>query len=66
MVRNGKVQLIRDGVVIHEGDIDTLKRYKDDAKEVLKGYECGVTLENYNDIKDGDVLEVFVLEEVAR
>ncbi|SMO53805.1 translation initiation factor IF-2 [Melghirimyces algeriensis] len=66
IVRNGKVQLIRDGVVIHEGDIDTLKRYKDDAKEVLKGYECGVTLENYNDIKDGDVLEVFVLEEVAR
>lgn len=66
IVRDGKVQLIRDGVVIHEGDIDTLKRFKDDAKEVAQGYECGVTLNNYNDIKEGDVLEVFILEEVKR
>ncbi|PTX58623.1 translation initiation factor 2 (bIF-2) [Melghirimyces profundicolus] len=66
IVRDGKAQLIRDGVVIHEGDIDTLKRYKDDAKEVSQGYECGVTLKNYNDIKEGDIIEVFVLEEVER
>ncbi|MGF7088267.1 translation initiation factor IF-2 [Kroppenstedtia sanguinis] len=66
MVRDGKAQLIRDGVVIHEGDIDTLKRFKDDAKEVAQGYECGVTLKNYNDIKENDVLEIFILEEVKR
>ncbi|MFC4077873.1 translation initiation factor IF-2 [Salinithrix halophila] len=66
IVRDGKAQLIRDGVVIHEGDIDTLKRFKDDAKEVAQGYECGVTLENYNDIKEGDVIEVFIMEEVER
>lgn len=66
IVRNGKAQLIRDGVVIHEGDIDTLKRFKDDAKEVSQGYECGITLKGYNDIKEGDVIEVFILEEVER
>ncbi|OYD09481.1 translation initiation factor IF-2 [Paludifilum halophilum] len=66
IVRDGKAQLIRDGVVIHEGDIDTLKRYKDDAKEVSQGYECGVTLKKFNDIKEGDTLEVFVLEEIQR
>ncbi len=66
VVRDGKVQLIRDGVVIHEGEIDTLKRYKDDAKEVARGYECGITLKNFNDIKEGDTMEVFILEEVER
>ncbi|WP_107727641.1 translation initiation factor IF-2 [Desmospora activa] len=66
IVRDGKAQLIRDGVVIHEGDLDTLKRFKDDAKEVAQGYECGLTLKGYNDIKEGDVIEVFILEEVER
>ncbi|MDR6224215.1 translation initiation factor IF-2 [Desmospora profundinema] len=66
IVRDAKAQLIRDGVVIHEGDLDTLKRFKDDAKEVSQGYECGLTLKGYNDIKEGDVVEVFIMEEVER
>ncbi|MBA4494372.1 translation initiation factor IF-2 [Paenactinomyces guangxiensis] len=66
VVRDGHVRLIRDGIVIHEGKLDTLKRFKDDAKEVAQGYECGITLENYNDIKEGDVIEVYVIEEVER
>ncbi len=66
VVRDGHVRLIRDGVVIHEGKLDTLKRFKDDVREVAQGYECGVTLENYNDIKEGDMLEVFIIEEVKR
>lgn len=66
VVRDGHVRLIRDGIVIHEGKLDTLKRFKDDVKEVAQGYECGITLENYNDIKEGDVIEVYVIEEVER
>ena len=60
VVRDGKARVIRDGVVIHEGEIDTLKRFKDDAKEVAQGYECGITLQNYNDIKEGDQIEVYI------
>lgn len=66
ILRDSKAQLIRDGVVIHEGDLDTLKRFKDDVKEVSQGYECGLTLKGYNDVKEGDVVEVFILEEVER
>ncbi|TCW35666.1 translation initiation factor 2 (bIF-2) [Laceyella sacchari] len=66
VVRDGHVRLIRDGVVVHEGKLDTLKRFKDDAKEVAQGYECGLTVQNYNDIKEGDVIEVYVIEEVER
>lgn len=66
VVRDGRVRLIRDGVVIHEGKLDTLKRFKDDVREVAQGYECGLTLENYNDIKEGDIIEVYVIEEVER
>lgn len=66
VVRDGKARVIRDGVVIHEGEIDTLKRYKDDAKEVAQGYECGITLKNYNDIKEGDQIEVYIIQEVER
>ncbi len=66
VVRDGKVRLIRDGVVVHEGKLETLKRFKDDAKEVAQGYECGITLANYNDIKEGDVIEVYVIEEKER
>lgn len=62
--RDAGIRLIRDGVVIYEGHVDTLKRFKDDAKEVAAGYECGVTLENFNDIKEGDTMEAFVMEEV--
>ncbi|WP_145134894.1 translation initiation factor IF-2 [Paenibacillus sp. Y412MC10] len=66
IARNAEVRLIRDGIVIHEGKIDTLKRFKDDAKEVAQGYECGITLESYNDVKEGDVIEAFIMETVER
>ena len=64
--RSNKVRIIRDGVVVHEGDIDTLKRFKDDMKEVTKGYECGVQIKNYNDLRIGDILETFKKVEVKR
>ncbi|WP_131926655.1 translation initiation factor IF-2 [Hazenella coriacea] len=66
VVRDGHIRLIRDGIVVHEGKLDTLKRYKDDAREVAQGYECGLTIDGYNDIKEGDVIEVYVIEEVKR
>ncbi len=66
VVRDGHARLIRDGVVIHDGKLDTLKRYKDDAKEVAQGYECGLTMQNYNDIKEGDQIEVYIIQEVER
>ena len=64
--RNAGVRVIRDNVVIHEGKLATLKRFKDDAKEVTKGFECGMQIENYNDIKEGDIIEVYVMEEIKR
>ena len=64
--RNAGVRVIRDNVVIHEGKLATLKRFKDDAKEVSKGFECGIQIENYNDIKEGDIIEVYVMEEIKR
>ncbi|SET40451.1 translation initiation factor IF-2 [Salinibacillus kushneri] len=64
VTRNAGVRLIRDGIVQFEGEIDSLKRYKDDVKEVAQGYECGITIKNYNDIKEGDIIEAFVMEEV--
>lgn len=60
-----KVRVVRDGIVINEDEIDTLRRFKDDVKEVAAGYECGVTLEKFRDLKEGDVFEVFTMEEVA-
>ncbi|GGA39421.1 translation initiation factor IF-2 [Paenibacillus physcomitrellae] len=62
--RSAEARLIRDGIVIFEGKIDSLKRYKDDAKEVAQGYECGITLDGYNDLKEGDTIEAFIMEEV--
>jgi translation initiation factor IF-2 len=64
--RNANVRLVRDGVVIYEGKIASLKRFKDDVREVQAGYECGIGLENFNDIKVGDVIECYTIEEVAR
>ncbi len=64
--RNAEARLIRNGIVIYEGKIDSLKRFKDDAKEVAQGYECGITLDNFNDLKEGDTIEVFVMETVER
>ena len=64
--RNAGVRVIRENVVIHEGKLATLKRFKDDVKEVTKGFECGIQLENYNDIKEGDIIEVYIMEEIKR
>lgn len=64
--RNAGVRLVRDGIVIHEGKISSLKRFKDDVREVNKGYECGIGIENYNDIKDGDMIEAYKMVEVER
>ena len=64
IARNAQIRLLRDNIVIHEGKIDSLKRFKDDAKEVNTGYECGIGIENYNDIKENDVIECFIMEEI--
>jgi len=64
--RNEQIRLVRDGIVIHEGVISSLKRFKDDAKEVSQGYECGLGIEKYNDIKPGDVIECFTMVEIER
>lgn len=66
VTRDSGIRLIRDGIVIYEGKVDSLKRFKDDVKEVQSGYECGITLEKFNDIKEGDVLEAFVMQEIER
>jgi len=64
--RSSRIRLLRDNVVIHEGELDSLKRFKDDVREVKAGFECGLSLKNFNDIKEGDQLEVFEVVEVAR
>ncbi|KKE78405.1 translation initiation factor IF-2 [Bacilli bacterium] len=66
VTRDAGVRIIRDGVVLYEGEIDTLRRFKDDVKEVAKNYECGITVTNFNDIKVGDTMEAFVMEEIKR
>jgi translation initiation factor IF-2 len=66
ITRDSGVRIIRNGVVIFEGKIDTLKRFKDDVKEVTQGYECGITIKNFNDIKEDDVIEAYIMEEVER
>ena len=62
--RNAGVRVIRDNVVVHEGKLLTLKRFKDDAKEVTKGFECGIQIEDFNDIKEGDIIEAYIMEEI--
>ncbi|MGN6380566.1 MAG: translation initiation factor IF-2 [Gaiellales bacterium] len=64
--RGAQVRLVRDGTIIHDGRIETLRRFQDDVREVAQGFECGLTIENYNDVKEGDVLEVYAVREVAR
>nr|WP_263313488.1 translation initiation factor IF-2 [Mammaliicoccus sp. Marseille-Q6498] len=66
LTRDASVRIIRDGIVVFEGELDTLKRFKDDAKEVAAGYECGVTIEKFNDIKEGDIFEAFKMVEIER
>ena len=62
--RNSQVRIVRDGIVVHEGILSSLKRFKDDVKDVAAGYECGIGIENFNDIKNGDIVESFVMEEI--
>ncbi|MCA1744371.1 MAG: translation initiation factor IF-2, partial [Bacteroidales bacterium] len=64
--RNSKIRLIRDGIVIYTGDLGSLKRFKDDAKEVASGFECGLNINNFNDIKEGDIIEAYEETEVSR
>ncbi|WP_018922512.1 translation initiation factor IF-2 [Salsuginibacillus kocurii] len=64
VTRDSNVRLIRDGVVVHEGEVNALKRFKDDVREVASGYECGVTIKDYNDIREGDIIEAYIMEEV--
>lgn len=66
ILRNAKVRLLRDNIVIHEGSIESLKRFKDDVREILSGYEGGLGIEGYNDVKDGDVIEAYTLEEIKK
>jgi translation initiation factor IF-2 len=64
--RGAKARLLRDGVVVHDGIISSLKRFKDDVREVQSGFECGMGFEDYNDVKEGDNIEVYTVREVAR
>ncbi|MCO5231981.1 MAG: translation initiation factor IF-2 [Chitinophagales bacterium] len=66
ITRTNKIRVIRDGIVIHSGQLDALKRFKDDVKDVAKGYECGIKIKNFNDIKEGDIIESYELVEVKR
>ena len=66
ITNTAKIRVVRDGVIVHEGDIDSLKRFKDEVKEVAQGYECGISVVDFNDIKEGDILEAFTHETIAR
>jgi len=66
VMRNAKARVVRDGIVVHEGAIESLRRFKDDVREVAEGYECGIGIERFNDLKEGDIIEAFVVEEVKR
>ncbi|MBQ3534977.1 MAG: translation initiation factor IF-2, partial [Clostridia bacterium] len=66
MQRNEKVRIVRDSIVVFEGDLSSLKRFKDDAKEVAAGYECGLSFEKFNDVKVGDIIEAYVMEQIQR
>jgi len=66
IVRNCKVRVVRDGIIVFEGDLASLKRFKDDAKEVAQSYECGLSIEKFNDIKEGDIIESFIMEQIKQ
>ena len=66
IVRNSKVRVVRDGVVVFEGDLASLRRFKDDVKEVASGYECGLQIDKFNDVKIGDIIEVYVMEQIEQ
>ena len=60
------MRIVRDGVVIHEGELASLRRFKDDVKEVAESYECGLSIEKFNDLKEGDQIEAFIMEEIKQ
>jgi len=64
ITNNSQVRVIREGVVLHEGKLDSLRRFKDDVKEVASGYECGISLDHFTDLKEGDIVEAFIMEEI--
>ncbi|NLA87269.1 MAG: translation initiation factor IF-2, partial [Clostridiales bacterium] len=64
ITRNSSVRVVRDGIVVHEGEIASLRRFKDDVKEVATNYECGISLEKFNDVKEGDIIEAFIMEQI--
>jgi translation initiation factor IF-2 len=64
VIRSGKARLVRDGVVVWQGDLGSLRRFKDDVREVTNGFECGIGLQGYNDVKEGDVIECFEIERI--
>jgi len=66
LIRNSQIRVVRDGIVIHEGTLSSLRRFKDDVKEVASGYECGISIEKFNDVKEGDLVEAFVMEQINR
>ncbi|AXH98739.1 translation initiation factor IF-2 [Sporosarcina sp. PTS2304] len=66
ITRDSSVRVLRDNIVVFEGELDTLKRFKDDAKEVARGYECGIMIKKFNDIKEGDIIEAYIMEEIKR
>ncbi len=66
VTRSSHIRVVRDGKVINESEIESLRRFKDDVKEVAEGYECGIGLKNFHDIKEGDIFEAFIMEEVKR
>ena len=66
IIRDARAPLVRDGVVVYDGRIGSLRRFKDDVREVREGYECGIGIENFQDIKEGDVIEAYEVREVAR
>jgi translation initiation factor IF-2 len=66
VVRNARARVVRDGVIVYDGRIGSLRRFKDDVREVAEGFECGIGIENFNDVKEGDVIEAYEVREVAR
>jgi translation initiation factor IF-2 len=66
ILRSSEVRVVRDGIVVHEGKLQSLKRFKDDVREVATGYECGIAIEKFNDIKESDIIEAFEMKEVER
>ena len=66
IVRNSRARVVRDGVVVYDGRVGSLRRFKDDTREVAEGFECGIGIEHFNDVKEGDVIEAYEVREVAR